>query len=274
MNAAEARNAYGRPELRLDDAVLDVGDTGRLDRPYLLDFEVADLLQKPLASTEQDRGDVELELVDQPGGEVLLRDVGTSPEQYVLAVGGLSRLLECGLDSVSDEDEGCAPLHLQGLTRMVGQYEDRRVKGRIVAPPAIPKGVLAPRAGSAPEHVAAHEGRADVRLQLLDTGVLALTTPPSWPCCLRHASSSKTHSCRAIPPTPSGCSSLWSGPATYPSRETASWNLSVLIQPPRLRWLWECHVRYSISLAGSLWAAAFSPTAPGPSHPCVAPDTP
>src|SRR6266540_2198429 len=66
------------------------------------------------------------------------------------------------------------------------------------------------------------------------TGVLALTSPPSSPCCRCQASRSKSHSCRRMPPTPSGFSSLWSGPATYPSTEMATWNLSLVIEPHRL----------------------------------------
>jgi len=58
-----------------------VGDAGRLDRAYLPELEVADVLEQPLAVTEQDRDDVELELIDQPGGEVLLDDVGASSER-------------------------------------------------------------------------------------------------------------------------------------------------------------------------------------------------
>jgi len=42
----------------LDDAVLDVGDAGRLDRADLLDLEVADVLEQPLAVPEQDRDEV------------------------------------------------------------------------------------------------------------------------------------------------------------------------------------------------------------------------
>ena len=34
------------------------------------------------------------------------------------------------------------------------------------------------------------------------TGVLALTSPPSRPCCLRQASSLNTHWCSSMPPTP------------------------------------------------------------------------
>ena len=56
-----------------------MGDAGRLDRAHLLDLKVADVLEQPLAATEQDRDEVQLELVDQPGGKVLLDDAGTPP---------------------------------------------------------------------------------------------------------------------------------------------------------------------------------------------------
>jgi hypothetical protein len=62
----------------LDDAVLDVGDPGRLDRAHLLDLEVADVLEQPLAVPEQDRDEVQLELVHKPGGQVLLLNGCTS----------------------------------------------------------------------------------------------------------------------------------------------------------------------------------------------------
>src|SRR5438046_521322 len=43
-----------------DDAVLDVGDAGRLDRPHLLESELAHVLEQPLAGAQQDWDDVEL----------------------------------------------------------------------------------------------------------------------------------------------------------------------------------------------------------------------
>ena len=54
---------------------------GGLDGAHLLESEFADVLEQPLAVTEQDRDDVELELIDQPGGEVLLGDAGASSQQ-------------------------------------------------------------------------------------------------------------------------------------------------------------------------------------------------
>src|SRR6185295_9009561 len=51
------------------------------------------------------------------------------------------------------------------------------------------------------------------------TGVLSLTSPPGRPCIARHTVRGKTHSCRRIPPIPSGLSTLWRGPATNPSSD-------------------------------------------------------
>src|SRR2546428_11456909 len=48
---------------------------------------------------------------------------------------------------------------------------------------------------------------------------LAFTAPPSRPCMARQAASGKAHSCRRIPPIPSGLSTLWLGPATKPSSD-------------------------------------------------------
>jgi hypothetical protein len=56
-----------------------VGDAGRLDRTHLLDLEVADVLEQPLAVPEQDRDEVQLELIDQSGGKVLLDDAAPPP---------------------------------------------------------------------------------------------------------------------------------------------------------------------------------------------------
>ena len=94
-------------------------DTGRLDRTHLLESEAAHVVEQPLAVTEHDRDDVELELVDQPCGQVLLDDVGASTEQHVQPASGLLRLLERGPDPIGDEGEGGASLHLQGRSGMV-----------------------------------------------------------------------------------------------------------------------------------------------------------
>ena len=78
------------------DAVRDVGDARRLDRADLLEVEVADILEEPRSGAEQDRDQVQLELINQPGGQVLLNGAGASSQQYIPAIRGLLGLLECG----------------------------------------------------------------------------------------------------------------------------------------------------------------------------------
>jgi hypothetical protein len=73
----------------VDDAVRDVGDARRLDRADLLEVEVADILKEPRAGTEQDRDQVQLELINQPGGQVLLDGAGASSQQHISATRGL-----------------------------------------------------------------------------------------------------------------------------------------------------------------------------------------
>jgi hypothetical protein len=114
-----------------------VGHARRFHPAHLLELEVANVLEQPLAATEQDGDEVELELIDQAGGEILLDEVGASPEEHILAAHGVPRLLERGLDPIGDEDEGGASLHLQRLAGMVGEHEDRRVEERVVAPPHL-----------------------------------------------------------------------------------------------------------------------------------------
>src|SRR5919108_1421273 len=48
---------------------------------------------------------------------------------------------------------------------------------------------------------------------------LGLTSPPSLSCDSRHAARGTIQSCSPSPPSPSGFSSLWFGPATNPSAE-------------------------------------------------------
>src|SRR5205085_3906346 len=58
------------------------------------------------------------------------------------------------------------------------------------------------------------------------------SSPPSRPCDFRQLAVASTHSCRPSPPRPSGSSSVWLGPATYPSSETEMSTLTLLMAPP------------------------------------------
>src|SRR5690606_33869213 len=59
---------------------------------------------------------------------------------------------------------------LERGARVMRQHEDRMVKRRIAAPPPIPRLLPVPRARLAAEHVAAHDGGANVRRELLQHG--------------------------------------------------------------------------------------------------------
>ena len=89
------------------DAVLEVRDPGRLDRAELLELELrADAGEEARASAQEDRRDVQLQLVDQTGRQVLVDDVGAAADEDVLVAGGLPRSLQGGLDPIGDEREG------------------------------------------------------------------------------------------------------------------------------------------------------------------------
>ncbi len=62
---------------------------------------------------------------------------------------------------------------------------------------------------------------------------LSFTSPPSMPWASRQAASGTTQSWSRSPPSPSGFSSLWFGPATKPSSEIEMSHLSLLIVPPQ-----------------------------------------
>lgn len=79
----------------------------------------------------------------------------------VLALRDGPRLVQRRLDPLSDEIENGAALHLLWWPRMVGQNEHRRVVRRIRAPPPLPF-VVRPCPAHGPEHVAAHDPRANV----------------------------------------------------------------------------------------------------------------
>jgi hypothetical protein len=49
--------------------------------------------------------------------------------------------------------------------------------------------------------------------------VLSFTSPPYLSCDSRQAASERAQSCSRSPPSPSGFSLLWFGPATNPSAE-------------------------------------------------------
>jgi hypothetical protein len=95
-----------------------------------------DPVEQPHTATEQQGGEVDLDLVDQPGFEELLDDVRAARDSNVPIVRGLLRLLQGALEAVCDERECRASLPGPRVPRMVGEDEHRCAKRG--EDPAIP----------------------------------------------------------------------------------------------------------------------------------------
>src|SRR3954451_4563718 len=123
-----------------------------------LQAERLDAVEDPLAGAEQDRRDVERELVDDSGNEGLAHRRGATRDVHAALAGRLTRLCVRGVEAVGDEVEGRPAFHLDRLLSVMGEDEHRRVVGRLGTPPATP--VLIPIAADRPEHVPPHDVRA------------------------------------------------------------------------------------------------------------------
>src|SRR3954447_14152568 len=120
--------------------------------------ERLDAVEDPLAGAEQDRRDVERELVDDPRGEGLAHSGGATRDVHAALAGRLTRLCVSGVEAAGDEVEDRPALHLYRLLSVMGEHEHRRVVRRLRTPPAAP--VLIPLAADRPEHIAPHDVRA------------------------------------------------------------------------------------------------------------------
>src|SRR3984885_4486071 len=58
------------------------------------------------ALPEHDRAQGEMQLIDQPGAQILTRGPDATADLHVATIGGLFRLLQRRLDTVGHEDEG------------------------------------------------------------------------------------------------------------------------------------------------------------------------
>src|SRR3954447_7210759 len=115
-------------------------------------------VEDPLAGAEQDRRDVERELVDDPGNEGLAHSRGATRDVHAALAGRLARLCVSGVEAAGDEVEGRPAVHLDRLVSVMGEHKYRRVVRRLGTPPATP--VLIPLAADRPEHVPPHDVRA------------------------------------------------------------------------------------------------------------------
>src|SRR3954462_11767779 len=123
-----------------------------------LEPERLDAIEDPLAGANQDRRDVERELVDDSGNEGLAHSRGATRDVYAVLAGRLTRLRVSSVEAAGDEVEGGPAFHLDRLSSVMGEHKARRVVRRLGTPPAAP--VLIPLAADRPEHVPPHDVRA------------------------------------------------------------------------------------------------------------------
>src|SRR5919109_1955007 len=89
-----------------NDAVFEMRDAGRFDCTDLLELEVgAEAVKEPCAAAEDERDDVQLELVDVPSRQVLVDDAGAAADEYILPASRVPGLVERRLDPVGHERE-------------------------------------------------------------------------------------------------------------------------------------------------------------------------
>src|SRR6201999_1750330 len=134
------------------DEVGDVGGGPAADR---LQLDPRGVGEDALAAAGDERGDVQPQLINEAGGEVLVEGAGPAGDRDVLLPRRLSRPLERRLDPVADEVVAGAAFHLDTRAGTVAEDEYRCVVGRVGSPPATP--VEVPLAAVGPEHVAPHD---------------------------------------------------------------------------------------------------------------------
>src|SRR4051812_17479861 len=108
------------------------GSPRRGGRPPLVVFLPAPpALPQTDASTQQDRDNHDVHVVNETGSEEVADHGGTSAEAYVLAVRSLAgRLERLGGRSVDEVERGAA-LHLDRRARVMGEDERRAVERRV-----------------------------------------------------------------------------------------------------------------------------------------------
>jgi len=130
-----------------------------------------------------------VQFVDLIGGEIMADNGHSSANANILIFGRFFGQLQRCLGSVRNEVERSAALHGQRGSCVMRQHKNRRVKGRIVSPPAFP-GFILPWTSNRPEHITTNDPGADIVRRLgdeliVDTlGFATLTMNPVEYLCL------------------------------------------------------------------------------------------
>ena len=102
-----------------------------------------------------------MHLIDEACAKTGAEHGDSTADADVFAVRGRSGLFNRGVEAIGDEVERGTAFHQERWAGMVREDKNRRVIGRLVAPPAFP-GVIGPRPANGSEHIPADNPGADV----------------------------------------------------------------------------------------------------------------
>src|SRR5579859_2860520 len=140
-----------------------------------------------------------MQLIHQPSLQILADGGSTSSDANILALGRREGLFQSGLDTIVDEAETGASFHLEARMLVMAEYKDRMVKGWIRTPPAFPV-LVRPGAALRAEHVATHDGGADVVEGMDEEFVVEAlgTTPLTGHLCEELGGKGPLHQAQAV----------------------------------------------------------------------------
>src|SRR5258705_11688674 len=98
--------------------------------------------EQSLSTTEQDRRDSNVQLINKALTKILLDRVGPTTNSHVSSGGRLSCPVKRLANASRDEVERRVAFHLDGWTRMMSQDEDWNVIRRGETPPPPPRHIL------------------------------------------------------------------------------------------------------------------------------------
>src|SRR6266511_3338765 len=127
--------------------------------PLVAERAQVEALKEVLSAAQHHGPNREMEVVDEPGGQILADRGDAAAQAHIHSPGRGFRLLQRRLNSVGHEMKGGAALHRDRLARVVRQYERRDVIGRLVSPPSLPA-LVRPRAAHGSKHVSPQDPRS------------------------------------------------------------------------------------------------------------------
>ncbi len=119
-----------------------------------------DTIQQVFSRSEQDGRDSQMKFVDESRKEILPDGGDAAAKPDVPPARRSSRLVQGGMNTVRDKPKLRAAFHRERCTGVMGQHENGRVIGRLVAPPTLPT-VNRPRAADGTKHVPAEDPGPD-----------------------------------------------------------------------------------------------------------------